>query len=32
VHVFYYHSKDGAANLAHYAATAAAAGWEYTVH
>ena len=32
VHVMYYHSKDGAANLAHYAATAVAAGWEYTVH
>ena len=32
VHVFYYHSKEGAANLAHYAATAAAVGWEYTVH
>ena len=32
VHVMYYHSKEGAANLAHYAATAVAAGWEYTVH
>jgi len=32
VHVFYYHSKDGAANLAHLAGVAAAVGWEYTVH
>lgn len=32
VHVLYYHSKDGAKNLAHYAAKAAEAGWAYTVH
>ena len=32
VHVMYYHSKEGAANLAHLADAAAAAGWEYTVH
>jgi len=32
VHVMYYHSKQGAANLAHLADAAAAAGWEYTVH
>lgn len=32
VHVMYYHSKDGAANLARYAAWATQAGWAYTVH
>ena len=32
VHVLYYHSKQGAKNLAHYAAKAAKAGWAYTVH
>jgi len=32
VHVMYYHTKEGAKNLAHYAAWAAQAGWEYTVH
>jgi len=32
VHVMYYHSKQGAANLAHLADVAAAAGWDYTVH
>ena len=32
VHVMYYHSKDGAANLAHLADAAVDAGWEYTVH
>ena len=32
VHVLYYHSKEGARNLAHYAAKAASAGWQCTVH
>ena len=32
VHVMYYHTKEGARNLARYAAWAAQAGWEYTVH
>jgi len=32
VHVMYYHSKQGAANLAHLADAAVDAGWEYTVH
>ena len=32
LHVLYYHSKDGAKHLAHYAAHAPSAGWEYTVH
>jgi hypothetical protein len=32
VHVLYYHSKEGAKNLAHFAAVAPAAGWVYTVH
>ena len=32
VHVMYYHTKEGAKHLAHYAAWAAQAGWEYTVH
>jgi hypothetical protein len=32
VHVLYYHSKQGAKNLAHFAAVAPAAGWAYTVH
>lgn len=32
VHVLYYHSKDGASILAHFAAKAPAAGWAYTVH
>jgi hypothetical protein len=32
VHVLYYHSKEGAKNLAHFAAVAPAAGWAYTVH
>lgn len=27
-----HHSKDGAKNLAHYAAKAAEVGWAYTVH
>ena len=32
VHVMFYHTKEGAKHLAHYAAWAAQAGWEYTVH
>lgn len=32
VHVLYYHSKEGARNLAHYAEKAAEAGWAYHVH
>ena len=32
VHVMYYHTKEGAKNLAHYAAKAAEAGWQCTVH
>ena len=32
VHVMYYHTKEGAKHLAQYAAWAAQAGWEYTVH
>jgi len=32
VHVLYYHSKQGAKNLAHYAAKAFSAGWDLTVH
>lgn len=32
VHVMFYHTKEGAANLAHYATWAPRAGWEYTVH
>ena len=32
VHVMYYHTKEGARNLAHYAAKAASAGWQCTVH
>jgi len=32
VHVLYYHTKEGAKNLAHYAAKAAEAGWQCTVH
>ena len=32
VHVMYYHTKEGSRNLARYAAWAAQAGWEYTVH
>ena len=32
VHVMYYHTKEGAKHLARYAAWAAQAGWEYTVH
>ncbi|MBD39695.1 MAG: hypothetical protein CMB11_04830 [Euryarchaeota archaeon] len=32
VHVMYYHTKEGAKHLAHYAAWATEAGWEYTVH
>ena len=32
VHVLYYHSKEGANNLAHFAAVAPGAGWAYTVH
>lgn len=32
VHVMYYHTKEGAKNLAHYAAKAALAGWAYTAH
>ncbi len=32
VHVLYYHSKQGAKNLAHFAAVAPGAGWAYTVH
>ena len=31
VHVLYYHSKEGAKNLAHFADVAPAAGWAYTV-
>lgn len=32
LHVMYYHTKQGAKHLAHYAAKAAWAGWAYTVH
>ena len=32
VHVMYYHTKEGAKNLARYATWATQAGWEYTVH
>ena len=32
VHVLYYHSKEGAKNLAHLAEVAERAGWAYTVH
>lgn len=32
VHVMFYHTKEGAANLAHYVTWAPQAGWEYTVH
>ena len=32
VRVMYYHTKQGARNLAHYAAKAASAGWQCTVH
>ena len=32
LHVLYYHSKEGAKNLAHYAANAFSAGWALTVH
>jgi hypothetical protein len=32
VHVMFYHTKEGAKNLAHYAKWAPQAGWEYTVH
>ena len=32
LHVLYYHSKEGRKHLAHYAAHAPSAGWEYTVH
>lgn len=32
VHVMFYHTKEGAANLAHYADKAPQAGWKYTVH
>jgi len=32
VHVMYYHTKQGAKILAHYATKAAEAGWDYTVH
>ncbi len=32
VHVLYYHSKEGGKHLAHYAAHAPSAGWEYTVY
>jgi hypothetical protein len=32
VHVMYYHSKEGAKNLAHFASVAPKAGWEYKVH
>jgi hypothetical protein len=32
VHVLYYHSKEGAQNLAHFETNAPAAGWAYTVH
>lgn len=32
VHVMYYHSKEGAKNLARYATWATQAGWAYTVH
>ena len=32
VHVMFYHTKEGAKNLAHYDAEAHRAGWEYTVH
>ena len=32
VHILYYHSKDGAKNLAHLAEKAPEAGWTLTVH
>lgn len=32
VHVMYYHTKEGAKHLAHYASKAALVGWAYTVH
>ena len=32
VHVLYYHTEQGARNLAHYAAKAVEAGWQCTVH
>ena len=32
VHILYYHSKDGAKNLAHLAKKAPEAGWTLTVH
>ena len=32
VHILYYHSKDGAKNLAHLAQKAPEAGWTLTVH
>ena len=32
LHVLYYHTKQGAENLTHYAAKAALAGWALTVH
>ena len=32
LHVLYYHTKQGAENLAHYAAKAALADWACTVH
>ena len=32
VHVLYYHSKEGAKNLAHLREEAPEAGWTLTVH
>lgn len=32
LHVMYYHTKQGAKQLAHYASKAVEAGWKYTVH
>ena len=32
VHVMYYHTKEGARNLARYATWASQAGWECTIH
>jgi len=32
VHVLYYHSREGAQNLAHLRAVAPKAGWTLTVH
>jgi len=32
LHILYYHTKQGAENLTHYAAKAALAGWALTVH